>query len=89
MAAKRADRTTQVYRDQLVDELVRDHAGLYTYTLAGKRLKLARDTVRRYAECGWLEKVVLDTLPLITHDSIMEFEVTYRRYNPRRTSSST
>jgi hypothetical protein len=75
------DPETQIWRGQRVDYLVASRLKLLTYNLASEALDLAPETIRRYCDQGYLQRIYLDFLPLVTADSVRKFANTRRKGN--------
>ena len=88
MPIKRPDPRTQEHRGMPVDELVSQRAGLFTYALAAERLQLSSETIRRYCDTERLSRVYLDVLPMVTKESLREFEKTAIRYKRKNRQKS-
>jgi len=57
-----------------VDEETSEKLGYHTYERTAKLLGLTSETIRRYGEWGWLDRVYLGNQPLITQASIEQFQ---------------
>ena len=56
-----------------VDEEISKKLGYHTYERTAKLLGLTSETIRRYGEWGWLDRVYVGHQPLITQASIEQF----------------